>query len=181
MTLVSRGFSRLALHALKLVLVPLETVRPRLYMRVYPAILKRYGMVMAGLPRYISSRAYFDDMSLITLGERTVISKHVIFLTHDYSVTTALIALGEAPQTDVSVHRPITVGTNVFIGMNVILMPGTTIGDNVIIGAGSVVRGSIPSGSIVTGNPGQVHSTIADRADRWRQLSTGQYATRDFE
>ncbi|SEQ53659.1 transferase hexapeptide (six repeat-containing protein) [Devosia sp. YR412] len=179
MGLLKRGFSRLALHVLRIVLLPVELVDARRYMDVYTWLLRRYGLQTRGKPRYISSKARFDDLNLVTIGDRAVLSKYVILLTHDYSVTTALRTLGEAPETDIGVKRPITIGDNVFIGMNVILLPGTTIGDNVIIGAGSVVRGKIADDSIVVGNPGQVIGTISERAERWRALATSDGAFRD--
>ncbi len=49
--------------------------------------------------------------------------------------------------------KPITIGNNVWLGMNVVILPGVRIGDNVIIGANSVVKSDIPSNSIATGNP----------------------------
>ena len=52
--------------------------------------------------------------------------------------------------------RPITVGNNVWIGGNVIVLPGVTIGDNVVIGAGSVVNKDIPSNVLAAGNPCKV-------------------------
>lgn len=47
----------------------------------------------------------------------------------------------------------IHIGSNVFIGMRSIVLPGTTIGDDVIIGAGSVVKGVVPAGTVWAGNP----------------------------
>lgn len=52
--------------------------------------------------------------------------------------------------------RPIRVGNNVWIGGNVAVLPGVTIGDNTVIGAGSVVNRDIPSGVIAAGNPCRV-------------------------
>ena len=49
--------------------------------------------------------------------------------------------------------KPIKVGSNVWIGGNVCVMPGVTIGDNVVIGAGSVVNKDIPSNCVAVGNP----------------------------
>lgn len=48
--------------------------------------------------------------------------------------------------------KPITVGNDVWIGGNVVVLPGVTIGDNVVIGAGSVVNKDIPSNSVAVGN-----------------------------
>ncbi|MGV0919300.1 sugar O-acetyltransferase [Empedobacter falsenii] len=52
--------------------------------------------------------------------------------------------------------KPITVGDSVWFGGNVVVMPGVTIGDNTIIGAGSVVTKDIPSNVIAVGNPCKV-------------------------
>jgi len=49
--------------------------------------------------------------------------------------------------------NPIIIGDNVWIGMNTVVLPGTTIGSNVVIGANSTVKGNIPSDSIAFGNP----------------------------
>lgn len=49
--------------------------------------------------------------------------------------------------------EPITIGNNVLIGANSIVLPSVTIGNNVVIGAGSVVSKNIPSNSIAVGNP----------------------------
>ena len=52
--------------------------------------------------------------------------------------------------------RPISIGNNVWIGAQVCVLPGVTIGDNCVIGAGSVVNRNIPSGSLAVGNPCRV-------------------------
>ena len=56
--------------------------------------------------------------------------------------------------------KPIKVGSNVWIGGNVCVMPGVTIGDNVVIGAGSVVNKDIPSNCVAVGNPCKVIKEI---------------------
>lgn len=57
---------------------------------------------------------------------------------------------------------PIKVGSNVWFGAGVQVMPGVTIGDNVVIGGGSVVVKDIPSNSVVVGNPCRVVRAITD-------------------
>lgn len=56
--------------------------------------------------------------------------------------------------------KPIKVGNNVWIGGNVNVLPGVTIGDNVVIGAGSVVNKEIPSNSVAVGNSCKVIKEI---------------------
>lgn len=57
---------------------------------------------------------------------------------------------------------PITIGNNVWIGGNVIVLPGVTIGDNAVIGAGSVVTKDVPDNMIAAGNPCKVIRKITD-------------------
>jgi serine acetyltransferase len=54
------------------------------------------------------------------------------------------------------------VGNNVFLGINVTVMPGVTIGDNVVIGAGAVVTRDIPSNSVAVGVPAKVVMSVED-------------------
>lgn len=56
--------------------------------------------------------------------------------------------------------NPISIGNDVWFGGNVTVLPGVTIGDNVIIGAGSVVTKDIPSNSLAYGNPCRVKRTL---------------------
>ena len=150
---MKRKMQRLLFHTLKFFIGLTAYIDSRLYMKLYTPLLKSSGIHMVGSPRFIAKSTRFDDFDLITLGDRIVISSNVIFLTHYYSFTTGLIAINEKPETDIGILGPIRIGNNVFVGLNSILLPGTSIGDNVIVGAGSVVRGTIESNSVVSGNP----------------------------
>ena len=58
---------------------------------------------------------------------------------------------------------PIIIGNNVWIGLNAIVLKGSTIGDNSVISAGSVVKGCFPANSIISGNPAKVVKIIEDK------------------
>jgi len=170
---IIRMIERILFYSIRTLIIPLNFFFPRIYMIIYVYMLRRLGLRINGTPRYISGRARFDDFDLVTIGDRVVISMYVNFLTHDYSLTTALIANGTVPETDVAVRQPITVGNNVFIGIHALIMPGTTIGDNVIIGGGSVVRGNIPADSIMIGNPATRIGSLTENPDRWLKRLKG--------
>lgn len=72
----------------------------------------------------------------------------LITSTHDFSDFSKVIV------------KPITIGNNVWITTNVTVLPGVTIGDNTVIGAGSVVTSDIPSGVFAAGNPCKVIKEI---------------------
>ncbi|KAF5067436.1 2,3,4,5-tetrahydropyridine-2,6-dicarboxylate N-acetyltransferase [anaerobic digester metagenome] len=157
---MKRLINRVFFHSMRIAIGFITYFDRRIYMRYYNKLLRAEGLKMNGVPRFIAKSVKFDDFDLVTLGDRVVISSNVIFLTHDYSFTTGLIAIDEKPKTDIGILGPIKVGNNVFIGMNSILLPGTSIGDNVIIGAGSVVRGKLPDNVVASGNPATVVTDI---------------------
>lgn len=165
---MKRKLQRVYFYLLKFLITRLAYIDSRRYMRYYNWLLRKMGLTIHGEARFIALSVKFDDFDLITIGDRLVASMNVRFLTHDYSYTTALISIGEKPQTDIGTLGRITVGENVFIGMNTILLPGTTIGNHCIIGAGSVVRGTIPNYSVVSGNPAQVVGDIRQHAEKMK-------------
>jgi len=60
------------------------------------------------------------------------------------------------PYDEVTLVQPVVIGDFVWIGANVTILPGTTIGDGVIVAAGSVVRGNVPDCSVIAGNPATI-------------------------
>jgi len=165
---IKRLVKKSLFHLQRISLLPLVYTNHRLYMKFYNQLLKGAGLKITGSPRFIAYNVKFDDFDLISLGDRLVVSSNVIFLTHDYSFTTSLISIGEKPQTDIGLLGAITVGDNVFIGMNSLLLPGTVIGNNVIVGAGSIVRGKVPDYSIISGNPAIVIGDIREHAEKMK-------------
>jgi len=62
---------------------------------------------------------------------------------------------------------PVTIGNNCWIGASVTICPGVTVGDNSVIGAGSVVTKDIPANCIAVGNPCHVVREIGSRDDEF--------------
>ena len=81
---------------------------------------------------------------LIEIGNDVVLAPRVHILAHDASMWN---------ETGYAKIAPVKIGNNVFIGAGSILLPGVTLGDNVVVGAGSVVTKSFPSNTVVMGNP----------------------------
>jgi acetyltransferase-like isoleucine patch superfamily enzyme len=85
---------------------------------------------------------------LISIGNKVTITSGVKLITHDGSTWLMNDEKGRRYS-----YQRVTIGNNVFIGVNSIIMPGVNIEDNTIIAAGSVVTKSIPKGKIVAGVP----------------------------
>jgi len=92
---------------------------------------------------------------LITIGNDVYITNGCQFITHDGGT---LILRKEVP--DLELTAPIKIGNNVYIGLNVTIMPGVTVGDRVIIGTGSIVTKDIPNNSVAVGVPARVIKTV---------------------
>lgn len=88
---------------------------------------------------------------LITIGNNVTLAPDSLVLCHDGSTKKAI---------GYSKVGRVTIGNNVFVGAKSVILPNTTIGDNVVIGAGSIVHGVIPSDVVVAGAPAKVIGDI---------------------
>lgn len=97
------------------------------------------------------------DSNIITIGDRTLIGPgcHIICTNHALDAEERLKGMFD--------NKPITIGNRVWIGGNVTILPGVTIGDDAVIGAGSVVAKDIPSGVVAVGNPCRVLRKITEQ------------------
>ena len=151
------------------------------YKKKYPVYLSKLGInlsekyVKSG-HGYIAPTVVFDasDYSLISIGEHPTISLDVMFLTHDWSIATGLKSFDKSLSG--CFRKQISVGDNCFIGMRTIILPGTFIGNNVIVGAGSVVKGKFPDNVVIAGNPAK----IIAKTDEWakKHLERKDYEAR---
>ena len=88
------------------------------------------------------------DVVAVTIGAGTQIGPAVQIYTADHPRDPAL------RKTGAEFGRPVSIGQNVWIGGGAIILPGLTIGDDAVVGAGAVVTRDVPQGATVLGNPG---------------------------
>ena len=102
-------------------------------------------------------RNFYANHNLVILDGAPVRFGDNVFIAPDCGFYTAGHPLDAAERNKgLEYARPITVGSDVWFGAKVCVLPGVTIGDNCVIGAGSVVTRDIPSGSLAVGNPCRV-------------------------
>lgn len=124
---------------------------------VLPSFWCDYGYnVHIGENFFANHNCTMLDCAEIRFGNNVLIGPNCAFYTaaHPISVSERNLGLEYA--------KPITVGNNVWIGGSVTVLAGVTIGDNAIIGAGSVVTKDVPSGVIAMGNPCRVYRKLTE-------------------
>jgi acetyltransferase-like isoleucine patch superfamily enzyme len=128
--------------------------------------LSREAGVTIGSDCRILSKIIGSEPWLISIGDRVTISTSVTLLTHDGTGWLHRDENGRRYR-----YAPIHIGSDVFIGAGAIVLPGTRIGDRVIVAAGSVVTKSIPAGSVVGGNPARWLGSYEEQMEKiagWR-------------
>lgn len=104
--------------------------------------------ITVGKDVFINSCCNFQDQGGITIGDGSQIGHKAMLATLNH---------GTAPSDRGTLYpAPIVIGKNVWIGASVTIVPGITIGQNAIIGAGSVVTRDVPANTIVAGVPAKV-------------------------
>ena len=107
----------------------------------------------------INMNCVFLDCNRISIGDYTLIAPNVQIYTvfHPVSAQERFVTKNDADfPFAVAKTAPVTIGAHCWIGGNSIILPGVTIGDNVTIGAGSLVTHDIPSNTLAYGNPCRV-------------------------
>lgn len=110
---------------------------------------------------YVNFNCTFVDDAQIYIGDNTMIAPNVTIIAASHPVSPSLRAEGYG------CNKPVYIGKNVWIASNVTVLPGVHIGDNSIIGAGSVVTKDIPENVIAFGNPIKVQRQITPEDDMY--------------
>jgi maltose O-acetyltransferase len=92
------------------------------------------------------------DIMPVTIGDRTQIGPAVQIYAADHPRD------AESRRAMLEFGRPVTIGSDVWIGGGAIILPGVTIGDGAIIGAGSVVTRDVPANATAIGNPARLRA-----------------------
>ena len=116
--------------------------------------------VKMGKDNFIASRFWSSEPYLISVGSHCDITVGVKLFTHGGS----RVLRNKYPKFDS--FGKVTIGDYVYLGNNVLVMPGVEIGNHVLVAAGSVVTKSIPSDCVVAGNPAKYICSIQEYEEK---------------
>lgn len=114
-------------------------------------------------PRH--TRIDIQRPSLVTIGNNVDINDYFAIMTHDWSSFVFLNVYKDFVNTTGEVR----IGNNIYFGTNVTVLKGVSIGDNCIIGAGSLVNRSIPANSVAAGVPCKVICTLDEYYEKVKE------------
>jgi maltose O-acetyltransferase len=123
---------------------------------VMPGFRCDYGTnIRLGAASYVNFGCVFLDCAPITIGDHAQIAPSV-------QIYTATHPLEPGPrQAGIESAHPVVIGRNVWLGGGCIVLPGVTIGDDTVVGAGAVVNRDLPAGVLAVGNPARVVRKLA--------------------
>lgn len=122
---------------------------------LFPPFTADFGKNIAlGARVFINAGCRFQDQGGITIGDDCLIGHNAVIATLQHDI---------APDRRADLlPSPVVLGRNVWLGANVTVLPGVTIGDDAVVGAGSVVTKDVPARSIVVGSPARVVRSIEE-------------------
>ncbi len=127
--------------------------------KMFPPFYTECGInIKVGKNVFINACCKFQDQAGIEIGDNVLIGHSVVIATLNHDTN---------PQKRVSmIAKKVKIGSNVWIGSNVTILPGIEIGNNSIIGAGSVVTKKVPDNAIIAGNPAKIIKYIKTQGEK---------------
>ncbi|MCD8238259.1 MAG: sugar O-acetyltransferase [Clostridiales bacterium] len=113
--------------------------------------------IIIGKNVFIGSCCYFQDQGGVKIGDGVLVGHNTTFATLNHCF--------DPVSRSSTIPKPIVIGDRVWIGANVTILPGVTIGDNAIIAAGAVVTKDVPADSVAAGVPARVIKSIYDEKE----------------
>jgi acetyltransferase-like isoleucine patch superfamily enzyme len=110
------------------------------------------GRLVIGDRTFVNYGCDIAATGLVSIGADCMIGTHVSIIDNDFH---ELVDRHRMP-----ISKPVIIGDNVWIGNRAIILPGVTIGDGSVVGAGAVVVHDVPPGTLVVGNPARVVKSI---------------------
>lgn len=135
----------------------------KVYQKSYLEICKSRGLKVGNDVIFVEVPDFGSEPFLIEIGDRTKITAGCRFINHDGAMYTIRSMEKFA---DARNFGRIRLGKNCFVGNNCTFLPGSQMGDNCILGAGSVLNSSMPNGAVYAGVPAKFICTIDEYGEK---------------
>ena len=121
----------------------------------------------------IGNNCYFGNRNSFLVGEKIIIGENVL-IASDVCITSENHQTNPLDKKEY-MHQPLVtksvkIGSGSWVGEKVVILPGVTIGEKCVIGAGSIVSKNIPSYSIAVGNPAKIIKKFDFNLKEWRSV-----------
>ena len=117
---------------------------------IYPSVIINHPEhVSLGARVHIAEFVHIWGLGKVNIGDDVLIAAHTIITSMTHDVNSVLFS-------DTLIAKPVVIESNVWIGSGSIILPGVRIGEDSIVGAGSVVTKDVPKRSMVVGAPAKV-------------------------
>ena len=129
-------------------------------------------VLFIGCDVQINDSVHIGAIEQVVIGDHALIASRVFISDHNhgsYQEEDAASSPEIPPVNRPLSSRPVYIGRNVWLGEQVCILPGVTIGDGAIVGANSVVTRDIPPNSIAAGNPARVIRVFDALTQTWRR------------
>lgn len=122
---------------------------------VFPPFTSDFGKnIRLGERVFLNAGCRFQDQGGLEIGDDCLIGHNTVIATLNHDLS---------PRRRGDLHpSPVVIGRNVWIGANVTILPGVTIGEDAVIAAASVVTKDVPARALVVGSPARVIRTVGD-------------------
>ncbi|WP_261835813.1 acyltransferase [Vibrio ishigakensis] len=135
------------------------------HVRIFPncRIESLGGRVLVGSNTSIGHNLHMISSNCIYISENTTLSANVFISDTDHSYSIIGQHIMEQPHE----IKEVSIGRNSFIGYGAVILPGTILGEQCVVGANSVVRGKFPSFAVIAGNPAKIIKRYDQEKDKW--------------
>lgn len=145
------------------IILKIHTLYNELIQKIYLKICIAKGLKVGKDVIFVEVPAFGSEPFLIEIGSRTKITAGCTFINHDGAM---YVIRSMEKYKDARNFGRIKLGENCFVGNNCTFLPGAQMGNNCILGAGSVLNSSMPDNSVYAGVPAKFICTIEQYGDK---------------